>query len=114
MSDVNVAVAGLGYWGPNLARNFDDLARLTWICDASAEQLEKHGPRFPTARATSACSGGVPPRHSRPRWPDGWRAPTAVLTQFVLPALAIGPPAQPTRDLALGPRRSTPRPSQIV
>ena len=53
MSDVNVAVAGLGYWGPNLARNFDDLARLTWICDASAEQLEKHGPRFPAAQATS-------------------------------------------------------------
>ena len=52
MSDVNVAVAGLGYWGPNLARNFDDLARLTWICDASAEQLERHGARFPQARTT--------------------------------------------------------------
>jgi hypothetical protein len=23
--------------------------------------------------------------------PDGWRTPTAVLTQFVLPALEIGP-----------------------
>jgi predicted dehydrogenase len=28
-----VAVVGLGYWGPNLARNFDQLAELAWICD---------------------------------------------------------------------------------
>ena len=35
-----VGVAGLGYWGPNLARNFDDLADLAWICDMSAEQLD--------------------------------------------------------------------------
>ena len=41
MTDVNVAVVGLGYWGPNLARNFDDLARLSWICDASEEQLAR-------------------------------------------------------------------------
>jgi predicted dehydrogenase len=51
--DINVAVAGLGYWGPNLARNFDDLAQLRWICDASQDQLERHGPRFPTAKTTS-------------------------------------------------------------
>jgi len=52
MTDANVAVAGLGYWGPNLARNFDDLARLTWICDASSDQLARHGPRFPSAGTT--------------------------------------------------------------
>ena len=28
-----VGLVGLGYWGPNLARNFDNLARLTWLCD---------------------------------------------------------------------------------
>ena len=29
-----VGVAGLGYWGPNLARNFDELGRESrWICD---------------------------------------------------------------------------------
>jgi predicted dehydrogenase len=64
MTDVNVAVAGLGYWGPNLARNFDDLAQLRWICDASQEQLQRQAPRFPTARATSdfdevLADGGV-------------------------------------------------------
>jgi predicted dehydrogenase len=52
-SDATIGLAGLGYWGPNLARNFDDLARLTWICDRSAEQLAQHGPRFPSARTTS-------------------------------------------------------------
>ena len=30
-------VVGLGYWGPNLARNFDTLADLTWICNTSRE-----------------------------------------------------------------------------
>jgi predicted dehydrogenase len=47
-----VAVAGLGHWGPNLARNFDDLTELTWICDGSAEQLTLFRKRFPQARAT--------------------------------------------------------------
>jgi len=53
LADTTVGVAGLGYWGPNLARNFDELARLTWICDATPERLQQHEPRFPTARATS-------------------------------------------------------------
>ena len=34
MSAITIGVAGLGYWGPNLARNFDDLGTLTWLCDA--------------------------------------------------------------------------------
>ena len=28
-----VGVVGLNYWGPNLVRNFDDLAELAWLCD---------------------------------------------------------------------------------
>jgi predicted dehydrogenase len=49
-----VGVVGLGYWGPNLARNFDRLpdAELTWLCDASAEALERWGAGFPSARTT--------------------------------------------------------------
>jgi hypothetical protein len=33
---VSIGVVGLGYWGPNLARNFDALpdAELRWCCDA--------------------------------------------------------------------------------
>jgi predicted dehydrogenase len=49
-----VGVVGLGYWGPNLARNFDRLpdAELAWLCDASAEALERWGAAFPSARTT--------------------------------------------------------------
>jgi predicted dehydrogenase len=49
---VKVAVAGLGYWGPNLARNFDDLAELTWLADLSPELQEKFRGRYPAARVT--------------------------------------------------------------
>ncbi len=48
-----VGVAGLGYWGPNLARNFDDLATLAWICDTSPERLAAFAGRYPEARATA-------------------------------------------------------------
>jgi predicted dehydrogenase len=47
-----VAVAGLGYWGPNLARNFDQLAELAWICDTSHERLEALTGRYPQAGCT--------------------------------------------------------------
>jgi predicted dehydrogenase len=51
-----VGVVGLGYWGPNLARNFDRLpdAELAWLCDASAEALERWGAAFTSARTTSS------------------------------------------------------------
>jgi len=45
-------VAGLGYWGPNLARNFDELAELAWICDASSERLAALADRYPEANRT--------------------------------------------------------------
>ncbi len=48
-----VGVAGLGYWGPNLARNFDDLARLTWLCDSSLGAHERFAARYPDARLTA-------------------------------------------------------------
>jgi predicted dehydrogenase len=36
MGDVSIGIVGLGYWGPNLARNFAALpgARVAWLCDA--------------------------------------------------------------------------------
>jgi predicted dehydrogenase len=51
-----VGVVGLGYWGPNLARNFDRLpeAELAWLCDESAETLERFGRAFPSVRTTGA------------------------------------------------------------
>jgi predicted dehydrogenase len=52
---VKVGVAGLGYWGPNLARNFDLLpgAELAWICDTSEAARARWAPAFPGARATA-------------------------------------------------------------
>jgi predicted dehydrogenase len=47
-----VGVVGLGYWGPNLARNFDQLAELAWICDADPEHLSAFAARYPQATAT--------------------------------------------------------------
>src|SRR3954454_24962373 len=54
MSDVSIGIAGLGYWGPNLARNFAALpgARLAWLCDGRAELRERHAASFPQARVT--------------------------------------------------------------
>jgi len=52
LTRAKVGVAGLGYWGPNLARNFADLAELTWLCDLSAESRSVFQVRFPQARVT--------------------------------------------------------------
>ncbi len=40
---VRVGVVGLGYWGPNLARNLAAIAgcELAWLCDASPEARAK-------------------------------------------------------------------------
>jgi len=48
-----VGLAGLGYWGPNLARNFDELAELAWLCDLSDEQRARISSRYPAARLTA-------------------------------------------------------------
>jgi predicted dehydrogenase len=51
---INVGVVGLGYWGPNLARNLAAIpgCELRWLCDPSADARERIGPSFPGARAT--------------------------------------------------------------
>ncbi len=45
----------MGYWGPNLARNFDRLpgAELRWICDGSEAARERWAPELPGARVAS-------------------------------------------------------------
>jgi predicted dehydrogenase len=48
-----IGVAGLGYWGPNLARNFDELAELTWLCDIDPDKLSRFSRRHPQANLTS-------------------------------------------------------------
>jgi predicted dehydrogenase len=50
-----IGVAGLGYWGPNLARSFHGLAgsELVWCCDASPEARARAAAQFPAARLTA-------------------------------------------------------------
>jgi predicted dehydrogenase len=47
-----IGQVGLGYWGPNLARNFDDLAELAWLCDLDEALLGRYATRHPRARTT--------------------------------------------------------------
>ncbi len=51
---IRIGVVGLGYWGPNLARNFAAIpgCELAWLCDASSEARDKLAASFPAARAT--------------------------------------------------------------
>jgi predicted dehydrogenase len=53
---LNVGVAGLGYWGPNLARNLVALpgCDLTWCCDARPDARERFKSVFHRARFTGA------------------------------------------------------------
>jgi predicted dehydrogenase len=57
MSDrtIRLGVAGLGYWGPNLARNFAAIAgcELAWLCDADDGVRERLARTYPSARATA-------------------------------------------------------------
>ncbi|MDQ3668906.1 MAG: Gfo/Idh/MocA family oxidoreductase, partial [Actinomycetota bacterium] len=52
---VRVGLVGLGYWGPNLARNFGDLpgAELKWLCERDEQRLETQAARFPGAERTT-------------------------------------------------------------
>jgi predicted dehydrogenase len=51
---ITIGVVGLGYWGPNLARNFAAISgcELAWLCDASERARDRWAESFPRARAT--------------------------------------------------------------
>ena len=51
---VRIAQAGLGYWGKNLVRNFDELADLRRLVDASPEIREQFARRYPNAKVTAS------------------------------------------------------------
>jgi predicted dehydrogenase len=52
---IQIGVAGLGYWGPNLARNFEAIAgcELRWCCDSSEQARARAAARFPGARLSA-------------------------------------------------------------
>ena len=49
----NVAVVGLGYWGPNLLRVLVERTdvHVRWICDTDIAPLERYGRRYPATLA---------------------------------------------------------------
>jgi predicted dehydrogenase len=49
---LTLGIAGLGSWGRNLVRNFDELADLAWLCDVSPERRDEFARRYPNARVT--------------------------------------------------------------
>jgi len=55
---VRVGVVGLGYWGPNLARNLALIpgCEVAWLCDASQEARQRLAAAFPAARASAELS----------------------------------------------------------
>jgi predicted dehydrogenase len=55
---LRVGVAGLGYWGPNLARNFAAIpgCEVAWCCDPDPHARERAAGSHPTARMTAEFS----------------------------------------------------------
>lgn len=55
---VRIGVAGLGYWGPNLARNFAALpgCELAWCCDPSPRARDQAAALLPGVRLTGDLS----------------------------------------------------------
>jgi predicted dehydrogenase len=58
MAAVNVAVVGLGYWGPNLVRALHEVpdADVRWVCDLETAALDKIGRRYPAVLQTTEFS----------------------------------------------------------
>lgn len=53
---VRIGVVGLGYWGPNLARNIaqHERSELTWLCDLKTDALLTAGKRHPGTVTTTS------------------------------------------------------------
>jgi predicted dehydrogenase len=50
---VKVAQVGLGPWGKNLARNFDELSELVWLCEEREDRRRESEQRYPSTRFTA-------------------------------------------------------------
>src|SRR4026208_2550767 len=57
MEPVQIAVAGVGGWGKNLARNFHQLpdANLKYVCDLDQKKLDQVARQLPGATLTRDC-----------------------------------------------------------
>lgn len=52
---INMAVIGVGYWGPNLVRNFSNTegASVVTVCDTSEERLQRIAHSYPGIKLTT-------------------------------------------------------------
>src|SRR5688500_10589734 len=52
---LNVAIVGLGYWGPNFIRNFirHEKTDVVWVCDLSQKALRKIHNFYPHIKQTN-------------------------------------------------------------
>ncbi len=55
---IRIGVIGYGYWGPNLVRNFAELAnaRVTMVADRRPERLAQVERRYPSVRTTTEAA----------------------------------------------------------
>ena len=55
-STVRVGVAGFGYWGPKLVRNFSEMtdAELSWVSDLDAGRLARVRQHYPAIQTTQS------------------------------------------------------------
>jgi len=53
---IRVGVVGLGYWGPNLVRNLNEVpeAEVAYVCDTREERLATIARRYPAVRPTTS------------------------------------------------------------
>jgi predicted dehydrogenase len=52
--DIRLGVVGLGYWGPNLVRNLQEVpgTEVAYVCDAREDRLAKIARRYPAVQPT--------------------------------------------------------------
>jgi predicted dehydrogenase len=55
---VRLGVVGVGYWGPNLVRNIQELedAEVRWVCDLRQEALDTIARRYPSVTTTTTLT----------------------------------------------------------
>jgi predicted dehydrogenase len=50
---LRLAIVGLGYWGPNLARNLARVGELAWACDLSEDNRNRYARLYPETYMTA-------------------------------------------------------------
>lgn len=89
MNRIRAAVVGLGYWGPNLARNFQvsDDFELVALCERTDARLAKIGGNFPSAKRFSELGEMI--REAKPEI-VAVATPVASHRELVLTAIEAG------------------------